>query len=740
MTELFDPNTRAVIVPVIVAGPTRSHRFRFVVDTGSNVTCMRSEMLRLLGYNPAEAPERRRMRSATGMDRAPIVAVSRLISLGHTRTDFEVAAYSPPPAVTADGLLGLDFFRGFVLKLDFIRGRITLASGPWWQLSGGEILALAFRCDFPHNRLEIATCRPQSRASRPLHSPAEFPLSRFSHGFRSRVSRSAHLASADDPGRGRVVSRPEPAAVAPGRRSAEAHLASADACIVIFLNGGPSHLDMWDMKPDAPGGDSRRVQADRDQRARRRSFGEHLPKFARQMHRCTLIRSVHHSVNNAHAAAVYCALTGHDRGEIGGGARPDDYPAHRLRRGHACGRRAAAVPPYVLLPYITKEGAGGPPQPGFFGGWLGKHARPALRPARSQRRRLRAAGTHPRAGHRPERGSTPGKQLDGAARRIAATARVLRRHGRHSRRRPSTCSPSPAMREAVRIDREPAEAPRRLRPQHLRPERAAGAAADRGRHAGGVRLVGAGRQRHLGHARQQLHEAQERAAAATRRGVLQPARRPGATAACWSARWSCVMGEFGRTPKINGNGGGPRSLELLLLAGAGRRRREGRLRPRRQRQDRRPAEPQPGDAGRRDRDDLRMPRRAARPGTARPPLPAVRTLSVGESHPRGSRVNRESLLTASTASAAVKSSVLVIGGGLAGLAAAVRLAERGYRVTIVEARNRLGGRAGSFTDPATGQMVDACQHVSMGCCTNLAHFCARSGLPTCSRRNRSSTS
>src|SRR6202035_911003 len=28
----------------------------------------------------------------------------------------------------------------------------------------------------------------------------------------------------------------------------------ADACIVIFLNGGPSHLDMWDMKPDAPEG------------------------------------------------------------------------------------------------------------------------------------------------------------------------------------------------------------------------------------------------------------------------------------------------------------------------------------------------------------------------------------------------------------------------------------------------------------------------------------------------------
>jgi squalene-associated FAD-dependent desaturase len=72
--------------------------------------------------------------------------------------------------------------------------------------------------------------------------------------------------------------------------------------------------------------------------------------------------------------------------------------------------------------------------------------------------------------------------------------------------------------------------------------------------------------------------------------------------------------------------------------------------------------------------------------------------------------------------------VVIIGGGLAGLAAATALAPRGFRITLLESRNRLGGRAGSFTDAATGQLIDTCQHVSMGCCTNFAHFCRTVGI------------
>ncbi|MGA7089335.1 MAG: hydroxysqualene dehydroxylase HpnE [Candidatus Acidiferrales bacterium] len=71
-------------------------------------------------------------------------------------------------------------------------------------------------------------------------------------------------------------------------------------------------------------------------------------------------------------------------------------------------------------------------------------------------------------------------------------------------------------------------------------------------------------------------------------------------------------------------------------------------------------------------------------------------------------------------------SVLVIGGGLAGLSSAVALAEAGCRVRLVEKRPHLGGRATSYTLP-DGSEVDNCQHVTLGCCTNLADFYGRVG-------------
>src|SRR5437870_4771607 len=69
--------------------------------------------------------------------------------------------------------------------------------------------------------------------------------------------------------------------------------------------------------------------------------------------------------------------------------------------------------------------------------------------------------------------------------------------------------------------------------------------------------------------------------------------------------------------------------------------------------------------------------------------------------------------------------VSVVGGGLAGMASAVALESAGINVTLLEARRILGGRAGSFEDPQTGELLDNCQHALLGCCTNLIDFYKR---------------
>src|SRR5260221_8166024 len=69
--------------------------------------------------------------------------------------------------------------------------------------------------------------------------------------------------------------------------------ATADACILVFLDGGPSHLDMWDLKPEAPAeirGPFKSIATS----VPGIQFGEHLPKLAEQAHRCTVVRSAHH--------------------------------------------------------------------------------------------------------------------------------------------------------------------------------------------------------------------------------------------------------------------------------------------------------------------------------------------------------------------------------------------------------------------------------------------------------------
>jgi hydroxysqualene dehydroxylase len=71
--------------------------------------------------------------------------------------------------------------------------------------------------------------------------------------------------------------------------------------------------------------------------------------------------------------------------------------------------------------------------------------------------------------------------------------------------------------------------------------------------------------------------------------------------------------------------------------------------------------------------------------------------------------------------------VAIIGGGFAGLSAGVALADRGFRVALLESKPTLGGRAYSFPDPDSEDFVDNGQHVLMGCYHATLAFLKRIG-------------
>ncbi len=69
--------------------------------------------------------------------------------------------------------------------------------------------------------------------------------------------------------------------------------------------------------------------------------------------------------------------------------------------------------------------------------------------------------------------------------------------------------------------------------------------------------------------------------------------------------------------------------------------------------------------------------------------------------------------------------IAIVGGGVAGLAAACTLAQDGYAVDLIERRPYVGGRASSYFHPGAGEVIDNCQHIVLGCCTNILDMLRR---------------
>jgi hypothetical protein len=155
---------------------------------------------------------------------------------------------------------------------------------------------------------------------------------------------------------------------AAARGASPASLARVRSCILIFYYGGPSQLETWDLKPNAPAevrGEFRPISTS----VAGVQICEHLPRCARIMHKLAIVRSLHHPMRNHNSAAVE-ALCG--RTPLGGDLEllADDansFPCYGAIVSHQ-GPGARDVPPHVALPHVMYNVV---KLPGQTAGYLG---------------------------------------------------------------------------------------------------------------------------------------------------------------------------------------------------------------------------------------------------------------------------------------------------------------------------------------------------------------------------------
>jgi len=136
----------------------------------------------------------------------------------------------------------------------------------------------------------------------------------------------------------------------PSTTTRDGTFGKAKACILVFNYGGPSHLDMWDLKPQAPTeirGEFKPIPTN----VTGISISEHLPRLAALADRYAIIRSVTHN-DNDHAIGAYLALTGYSHPKhLTLGIEPAATPLDMPSLGSVVAKLRPATRP--VFPYVT---------------------------------------------------------------------------------------------------------------------------------------------------------------------------------------------------------------------------------------------------------------------------------------------------------------------------------------------------------------------------------------------------
>jgi len=122
----FDPEEGLIVIPTRLWGQSGDVIVQLALDTGATGSIVNWDILVFLGYDPAIVPERIQMTTGSGVEFVPRIVIDKIQALGQQRQNFPVLCHTLPPSTTVDGVLGLDFFRGKRLVLDFSSGVATV--------------------------------------------------------------------------------------------------------------------------------------------------------------------------------------------------------------------------------------------------------------------------------------------------------------------------------------------------------------------------------------------------------------------------------------------------------------------------------------------------------------------------------------------------------------------------------------------------------------------------------------
>ena len=122
-----DLNTPVITLEVMLRGKERSLSVEAALDTGSTYTVVPWGLAKKLGYAPEMSRERTRIVTASGTEIVPLITLEAAESLGLRKQGLKAACHDLPPQATVSVLLGLNFLRGALTKLDLKNGLLEIS-------------------------------------------------------------------------------------------------------------------------------------------------------------------------------------------------------------------------------------------------------------------------------------------------------------------------------------------------------------------------------------------------------------------------------------------------------------------------------------------------------------------------------------------------------------------------------------------------------------------------------------